>query len=148
MNVCDSGNISFDTCAPTRDESTWNNYFISVRIPNVDCGEKGCSLLLFRPRAQAASCRNGGGDSGPPSQCDAVYYSCSKPLRFSGTEKRINFPTEGESCWKGKDVDHAVIKAADGRTISWINPDNQECEFVCVDGFMQCSIFLSYFASY
>lgn len=116
----DSGNPIYG------DESTWNNYFISVRIPNVDCGEKGCSLLLFRPRAQAASCRNGGGDSGPPPQCDAVYYSCSKPLRFSGTEKRIKFPTAGESCWKGKDVDHAVIKADDGRTISWINPDNLE----------------------
>ena len=78
-----------DKSAPDyENEATYHRFHITVNIPDVSC--EACSLHLSNPMTDKI------GDAGSPlgigctepGTCFSVYYSCSTPLKISGSLPR------------------------------------------------------------
>lgn len=78
-----------DASSPTyMADETYHRFQVTVDIPDVDC--ERCSLHLSNPMTDKI-----GGAGGPtgigctePGSCFSVYYSCSTPLRITGSVPR------------------------------------------------------------
>ena len=97
-----------ETSRPTyRQEETYHQLHITIEIPDVSC--ERCSLHMSNPMTDKI-----GGDGSPsgvgctePGSCFSVYYSCTQPLRITGSTPRGQyscpggFPADWPTSWTG-----------------------------------------------
>ena len=97
-----------ETSRPTyRQEETYHQLHITIEIPDVSC--ERCSLHMSNPMTDKI-----GGDGSPsgigctePGTCFSVYYSCTQPLRITGSTPRGQyscpggFPADWPTSWTG-----------------------------------------------
>ena len=88
----DSSNPSFS------DERTYQQYVITIDIPDVAC--ERCSLQLSHPitRVNSLACRlpgTGGDLERLVDFCSSIFYSCTVPLKITGRTKRDDYKCPG-----------------------------------------------------